>query len=339
MYAETPRYNYGPIWFYILYGLRGSLRTIGLDTIYYFHLTIAAILTLVDVALALHLRNRFGFGPAIFFFLNPISILITGYHSQFDNLAVLLCLLACSTLEGSYRNASVTKIILSLALIGLSITTKHIFLFFSLWLWFAVPIQNRAAKALALASPCIIFILSFLPFAFEPASIKGIIANVFKYQSLNGNGLPALVLELWQGRPLSTSTSEGSIVKYLFVFTVALSGILWSRALQKKNRPDASSHPVVILSQIYLLTLVGFSSAMANQYLAIPLYAFAILHRHSVSWLYTIAGSIVLLTSVDNILVGKYQHLDLLGYLPSQLLCIIAIYFLVKVSRKNSPVP
>jgi len=47
----------------------------------------AGFLSLVDLGIFFVLWKKFGRPAAALFFLNPISVIITGYQSQFDNLA------------------------------------------------------------------------------------------------------------------------------------------------------------------------------------------------------------------------------------------------------------
>jgi hypothetical protein len=84
VYAETFRYNYGPVWFNIVYGLyRLSTWFTGTynEVTFYYCLTI--FLTIVDIAIFLILRRYYGAVIACLFFFNPVSIVITGFHAQF----------------------------------------------------------------------------------------------------------------------------------------------------------------------------------------------------------------------------------------------------------------
>jgi hypothetical protein len=94
VYALTTRYNYTPVWFNILWFL-GIINTY-LPTAS-FHFIVRAFLTLVDLASLLLLlliveldkginRRDDLLLCAIFFYLNPVSYLLTGYHGQFENL-------------------------------------------------------------------------------------------------------------------------------------------------------------------------------------------------------------------------------------------------------------
>ena len=90
VYAGTERYNYGPIWFHILHALNllaGHNETA-------FRYLVTGFLSLVDVGIFSILWRKFGKLAASLFFLNPVSVIITGYDCQFDNCAILLGLLA-----------------------------------------------------------------------------------------------------------------------------------------------------------------------------------------------------------------------------------------------------
>ena len=93
VYVETGRMPYGPV-SPAIFALALQLeRALGFDGIAPFHFIVAGILTVADMGIALTLLRAYGYAPAIVFALSPVSILITGYHSQIDNAADgILCL-------------------------------------------------------------------------------------------------------------------------------------------------------------------------------------------------------------------------------------------------------
>src|SRR6266542_167917 len=100
VYAETYRYNYSPVWAFVLLGCSWVASWLGAPLAF----VVRALLTLVDVANAGLIarlaadghgswRRRWvpAFGVA---FLNPASVILTGTHGQFENLAALPLLAA-----------------------------------------------------------------------------------------------------------------------------------------------------------------------------------------------------------------------------------------------------
>ena len=76
VYAETARYNYGPVWanvLLLLYRIAGG--RVGV-----FRYILVGFLSLADVGILVVLYKKYGFRAGAFFFLNPVSIVITGYH-------------------------------------------------------------------------------------------------------------------------------------------------------------------------------------------------------------------------------------------------------------------
>lgn len=92
IYANTFRYNYGPIWAGVVWVVRIVGREVGYETLDQFHLLIAGVLSAADVGIAILLARREAFGVAALFILSPVSVIITGYFSQFDNVAILFAL-------------------------------------------------------------------------------------------------------------------------------------------------------------------------------------------------------------------------------------------------------
>lgn len=85
VYAATPRYNYSPLWAYIL----RSLSYIGPV-----HITARVFLSLVDMGNALLIRRMWGLTAGTCYALNPAVIVLVGYGGQFETLACLPLLIA-----------------------------------------------------------------------------------------------------------------------------------------------------------------------------------------------------------------------------------------------------
>src|SRR5664279_132719 len=130
VYASTERYTYGPVWFQILHGL-DLLAGHNPAVLRYL---VAGFLSLVDVGIFYILWRKYGRVAACLFFFNPISVIITGYHSQIDNLAVLLGLLAAWLVGDEFDRPLNRRKLLGLFVLGLSLATKHLLFAFPFWL-------------------------------------------------------------------------------------------------------------------------------------------------------------------------------------------------------------
>ncbi len=94
VYAETSRYNYAPIFLCIQGVLYRLSIYAGANQEWMYRILIVTVLTMADLGITAFIANRYSYVKALLFFLNPVSIIITGYHNQFDNIAVLFALLS-----------------------------------------------------------------------------------------------------------------------------------------------------------------------------------------------------------------------------------------------------
>ncbi|HEX6258494.1 MAG TPA: hypothetical protein VFZ48_03370 [Candidatus Saccharimonadales bacterium] len=249
VYALTPRYNYGPAWFTILGAFRGIGQLFNNQEV--FRVLIVLLLTAVDVAIAFLLRRKFGLLAFALFFLNPVTIVITGYHNQFDSLAILVGLLGLMVLPPDTTKKLEKRHVYSALLIGLSLVIKHIFFILPVWLF--IRGATLKIKLFMLFVPVAIFLFSFLPF--WAGGEYGIMQNVFLYKS-------------FPNAPLINMLFSVDIVKlinptFLLVGALVVTGFL----TRKLPRFEAALW--------YLVVLVAFSPAIANQYLAIAMPAAA----------------------------------------------------------------
>lgn len=184
-YRETTRYNYSPLWAFVIAGAGGVAAAAGVSTA----TVLGLLLLLGDAATAalvyrLARRRRSGAAAAlssVLFFANPVSILISSYHLQFDGLAIL-CLLAA--VYGSDRGRDLP----AAAALSLSLLLKHVAALHP-------PLFRRRPGVAGLAPvvvPYLVFAASFLPYL---ASWREILGNVLLYRGVTGNyGIEAMVL-------------------------------------------------------------------------------------------------------------------------------------------------
>lgn len=243
---STSRYNYAPPWLLILTALQALTgEREG------FRLGITLVLTAVDLGIAATLIARRYPLPAVLFLIVPIGIAISGQHQQFDNIAVLLALLAMMVAAGIRSERVCRSDYAVVALLGLSISVKHIFLVFPLWLFMTAKTWPR--RLLYLFAPLVIFGLVLLPaYIYSPTYVMKYVIN---YQGANNSP----VLYFLAPDQLVPWLIDHSGAKVLFVLLLILAGWLFRKT------------PPYELALVYTISTVLFSWAVVNQYLAIPL--------------------------------------------------------------------
>lgn len=285
VYANTARYNYGPIFFTIL-GIFWKIA----DNVQVFRIFIVTLLTLADLSIALLIRRRAGGLWAALFFLNPVSLIITGYHNQFDNIALALGAWALVCCEDSLSQKKFTfKDSAAIILLSLSLITKHILCFFPLWLIFNKRI-NTLKKFIYSFIPPILFLASFIPYWSEGSA--GIIRNVFLYKSFNNFPLIGL----------SIINFFSITIPFQSRICLPVFGMLMLAGAYFFRREE-----IYDLFMLYTIALVCFSSAIANQYLAIPCMAVIILMRWK-SLIYFIIGFLFLSCNGNGLHILSYIH-------------------------------
>lgn len=245
------RYNYGPNWmFYITF-----FRSIFEDPDA-FRILIAVTLTLADIGIAIVLFKRGYSLAAVVIMLSPISIAITGQHQQFDNIAIFLLLTAMAIYRPSQLSRWTGNDTLVLVLISLSITTKHVFLFFLIW--FALKQPSLRKAAVFVAAPVTLFLLSLAPFWLS--SPQDVTESVFLYSGYNNAPLLSIPIQNLEEMGVLGRRFQQAV----FVVVVIGMGFLLRRL------------PPFTLALVYTVTLVVFTSTLADQYLSIALIGAAV---------------------------------------------------------------
>lgn len=186
LYRDTNRYNYSPLWSRVCIGAEAAAGALGMRTVQVF----GALLLAADVATAFLVfvlaRRRSAKSPApmfaaLLFFANPVSILVSSSHLQFDGIAILFLLAAIFFSERA-KDASAA------AALAVSLLVKHVAGLHPL----LFRRRPGAKGLLPVVLPYAVFAASFLPYI---GSWREIFQSVVLYRGLTGNyGIEAMVL-------------------------------------------------------------------------------------------------------------------------------------------------
>ncbi len=276
---DTNNLPYGPLWIHILFYL-DKIPFFVSGEIESLRYKVMLFLTLVDIVIFYLAIRLHSLTVGLLFFLNPVSIFITGFHSQFGNLAVLIGFLGVIYYENNNNNKGFAICNL---LLGVSLFTKHILIFFPLWL--AIKEKNWFKKILFCTLPYIIFYLSFLPFETD---LNTILINIFGYESHRN----AIFWKLFSPEPFINYIG----FKNLFILSIILMGFVFEKESKIKS------------FYFYLISLVLFGMSTANQYLAIPIVAIAFFWNRFF-FLYTVSCCLFFLVDTVGLNIEYLQNL------------------------------
>lgn len=232
VYKETSRYNYSPIWSWILLAL--SFVPVP------FHLAIRGFLSIADLGCAILIslivkrsKPNLWLRAFILYWLNPVAILIVGYHGQFETLAMLPLLLSLYIRRANWLLAT------------LSLLIKHITLP-GIWVIFCFSASTKRKAILSMAASLAVFGASFLPYINE--GYRGILQNVLLYHSTS--------------RIFGFSSFVSPLIVYL-LFGCIIFFLPW--ILKDRKVPIYQTMGTAFLS------FIVFSPGMAQQYFLLPL--------------------------------------------------------------------
>ena len=292
VYAGTERYNYGPVWFQILHALDFLAR----HNETAFRYLLAGLLSLVDAGICILLWRRFGYLAACLFFLNPVSIIITGFHNQFDNLALLLGFWSVLLVGDDFEKPVGRRKFAGLAVLGLSLMTKHLLFAFPFWL--AVKQKGLFQKCVVLLVPVAIFLLGFAPY--WPGGRAGIIQHVFSYKSS--------ATEYFYNYFVPTA------VQFVFSAQAVWLLVLGVFAFINRRKPALES------LLLYTCVLVATAPATTNQYFAIP-SAFTSVFVNFFTVAYTIVATFHVAVDVN----GPHLLKSLLDRADDFAICVLCL--------------
>lgn len=296
VYASTDRYNFAPGWFLILH----VLDVLVAHNPAAFRYAVAGFLSLGDAGIFLILWRRCGKLAAVWFLLNPIAIIVSGYQNNFDNLAILLGLVAVLVMGDDFESPVGRRKLLGLSVLGLSLVVKHVFFAFPFWL--AVKQRGVLQKLVVVLVPVLIFGASFVPW--WHGGSQGIIQNVFLYRSYTTDFFYRMFL------PQCAQFMFSAPMVWFFLLAI------FAFVYRQKSTFE--------YLLFYTGVLVAFSPASINEYLAIP-GAFVATHLNLFTILYTLAGTWHLLVDINGLhltVLSRTIFIDIAIYL----LCLSLVW-------------
>ncbi|MDC3207965.1 hypothetical protein OA967_01555 [Candidatus Pelagibacter sp.] len=283
-------YAYGSPWIYTL-SILDSISLHFLEnssfiqnipgTFYRFKIVI--FLSLIDVSIFYLLYKNYSLKIGLLYLINPISIILTGHHNAFNNYAILFGFLAILN-YGDLNSKEISfKKIFSIFLFGLSISIKHILIFFPLW-W-AFKEKKFMNKILIISISYLTFIVLFFPFYED---FQKIIYNI-------------LYLGRHETGPFWKMFLPEILNRYLNFFTLAsLLLIFLGFFLVNKKLKDSF--------YLYLIATTAFAPQMYTQYLLIPLIAIAIYWNFKLT-IFTIITTFLFLIDGDQLSIQYLREL------------------------------
>jgi len=318
VYANNEYYNYAPLWSIFLAGLKQISNLLPAVGGKVFHFYIAAFLAVVDVALAALLTTKYRYAAGMFFLCCPVTVILTGSYSQFDNFALLAGLAAWLLVREG--NAPWRRILPSAGLLGLSLIIKHIFFLFPVWMLFWPKLGSLRKRMAYGVISYALFALSFLPWAADPLSRAGILQHVFLYRSRLYFSVPHLLAasrHFWMISP-----TETSFLTLIWIAVLIAAGI-------KVGRTEGELFPM------YLLVMFAASPALNDYYFALPMLACAIFYPGWPIWALTGTTVIVLFGSPGGIYSLPFNRVYYLAILSGQ----VAAWALFIVQQRQAGLP
>jgi hypothetical protein len=283
VYVKTERYNYSPVWLMVLLALKKI--QLASDVPFYFvvrsFLCCVDLLTLGVLLLIARVKKLPVTRTAIFFYLSPVSFLVTGYQGQFENFAILMVLTGIFMyLRFADRPVLKTALLWLFATAGMIV--KHN-VFYELIICLNSSIKRYWIKLSLFIISVIVFLLLFIPY--WKTGSKGIIEHVFKYGSFSGvYGLTSL---------FAIPQLKYAFILAMFIFPLFL-----------KSRDIISQ---CLLGMLFFLT---FTTGFAAQYFVLPV-ALGAIRPSKFSLVYTIVASAVLLGNDNNVFILGFHLLKL----------------------------
>ena len=283
VYASTKSYPYSPVWSHFLGAfqrLHQHFSALTFSFITRSFLTFIDLLTLLFLLLIARGEQISLVKTSIFFYLNPVSYLITGYHGQFENFAILMVVIGLfAYLRLGHKPVLGNILLWTFATIGMII--KHN-IFYELIICLNRAIKRYWLKFLLFVISVCIFLSLFIPYWSEGK--KGIIKWVFMYSGgyTIVYGIPTLI---------KLRYLKWTFVVCMFIFPLFL-----------------KSKDIIRQCLMGMLFFVTFTTAISIQYFILPI-ALGTLRPSKGFLVYSLAATLFTIGSGNNVAIPLLEQI------------------------------
>ena len=252
--------NWGPIPYNVF---QVFFRLAGADGIDRFHTLLAAFFTACDLVSAFVLWRVWGLGAAVWFLLfSPVAIVLAGYHCNAEPAVVAAALAGYywHVRSGGSDTGSVHPVFL--VFLGISLSFKHAFILFPLWL--AMRPMSWRVRVASLVVPYAVWLLVALYYLVpEPGHF---FKNVLGYSGWSGNALVPMVVSAAL-RALGATDANTVTLRPLWMplFLGGMLGVGWWIRTWSLERTFL----------LYPLAMLATANAVALQYFNLASYSIA----------------------------------------------------------------
>jgi hypothetical protein len=255
-YTAPRLYPYPPVWVWAEAGSEWAARRWGLRFAVLVKVPVlAADLGIVALLGVMGRERGLGSMPAWFYALHPVSVLVSGFHGQFDAIMLLLLLLSLVAFGRGRSDASALALAGAIAVKSFPVVTLPFFLL-------ALPARRERARFLALATLPVVLLL--VPYAVN--DLPALRRELFGYGGVADFGWIGLVRGLTWLATGELARSEArhwnaSIEVGRWLFLAAFAALVYACAT-RRLRPTLVEGALVAF--MAFLTLYG---AISAQYL------------------------------------------------------------------------
>lgn len=264
IYFYNWNYVYSPAIFYIN-GVLGIIQnTFSFLPYPFFQRAYISLIDLLTLFVLIKIATKYKISPtrtAVFFFLNPVTIMLSGYHGQFDNNAIFFLLLSVWLCFFTDDQTSSYKKLVAWFFLTMGFIIKHILPFQIFLVEASMFKKHKLIKGGILFTLTILtFLATFIPFYNNNESKFVIKEYVLGYQGqATISGITGII------RYLCVSCEIFDMRLYtLYRYIFMTAGMVFSIfLLNKKNLLHS-----LLVSFLFFLT---FSSAHSAQYFVLPM--------------------------------------------------------------------
>jgi hypothetical protein len=284
-YKESYILDFAPVWAWICAFPVALAGKLGLDS-FGASVFIKIILTITDITLLLFIIEislKVGKNPILpsaLFFLNPVSLFITGYLGQFDSVSMVPVFIIAYMMSRSSKTDWIDsngKAVKTGLLLGASIAVKHASGPLILFMFRMFSGMKRYILSISIA--VCIFIVVFLPYIVDGGT-ENILDDVFgQQQRIHETGWFMIFSSLGVN-------PSGFLLKVLWCFVLLFTALI--------VRKSACSNLEVIA--LYYVSIVLFVPSFAAHYLIYPIL-FGVLTYPVFTSAYTLTATVFLLST------------------------------------------